>query len=117
MKKIYCSVVVPAHNEAENLKRLVLELKSVLSKIRKKYEIIISNDNSTDNSLEVLKKLKKIAPELVIINRTKNPGVGYAIRDGLNKVRGEIIISMDADLSHNPAEIPKFLKALKGWDM
>ena len=39
MKKIYCSVVVPAHNEAENLKRLVLELKSVLSKIRKKYEL------------------------------------------------------------------------------
>lgn len=117
MEKIYYSVVVPAHNEAGNLKRLISELKNVLSKAGKKFEIIIVNDNSTDGSLKVLDKLKKKVSELVILNRTANPGVGNAIREGLYKTRGAIIITMDGDLSHNPEEIPLLLEKLEGNDM
>ena len=117
MKKIYYSIVVPAHNEAGNFKKLVLELKGSLSKLKKKFEIIIVNDNSTDDSLKVLKKIKKEVDELVIINRKRSPGVGNAIREGLYRTRGEIIITMDGDLSHNPDEIPKLLAKMGKYDM
>ena len=116
-KNIFYSVVVPAHNESRNLRKLVLGLKRVLSKTGKKFEIIIVNDNSTDDSLIVLKELKKSVHELIIVNRTSNPGVGNAIREGLNNVRGDIIITMDADLSHAPEEIPKFLNSFDDSDM
>ena len=111
------SLVIPAHNEAKNLPKLLEKAFSVLKKTKEKFEIIVVNDNSTDNSNEVLKKLNRKIRELRIITRTKNPGAGYAIREGLSKVRGDTIITMDADLSHDPAEIVKFLKFLKDYDM
>ncbi len=117
MDKIQYSVVVPAHNEAENMKKLVLKLKKSLSKLKKRFEIIIVNDNSTDNSLQVLKELKKKTSQLVIINRTAHPGVGNAIKEGLCKTRGRIIITMDGDLSHNPEEMPALIKKLNGYEM
>lgn len=118
MKNIHYSVVVPAHNEAGNLRKLALGIKNALSKTRKKFEIVIVNDNSADNSSEVLEHLKKKGvSELVIINRTTNPGVGNAIREGLCKARGETIITMDGDLSHEPEEIPKLLAKMGRYDM
>jgi len=117
MKNIYYSVVIPAHNEAKTLNGLVLEIKKILSKTGKKFEIIIVNDNSTDNTAEVLKDISNSHPELIPINRTTNPGVGYTIRDGFKNVSGKVIITIDADLSHNPLEIPNFLAALKDHDM
>lgn len=111
------SLVIPAHNEAKNLQKLLKKAYSVLKKTKKKFEIIVVNDNSTDNSDEILKKLNEKIKELRIVTRTKNPGAGYAIREGLGKVRGDIIITMDGDLSHDPAEIANFLKFLKNYDM
>ena len=111
------SLVIPAHNEAKNLQKLLKKAYSVLKKTKEKFEIIVVNDNSTDNSDEILKKLNEKIKELRIVNRTKNPGAGYAIREGLGKVRGDIIITMDGDLSHDPAEIANFLKFLKNYDM
>lgn len=111
------SLIIPAHNEAKNLPKLLEKAYSVLKNTKEKFEIIVVNDNSTDNSAEVLRNLKKKIKQLKVINRTANPGVGYAIREGLSNVRGDIIITVDGDLSHEPAEIPSFLKFLKGYDM
>jgi len=111
------SLVIPAHNESENLVRLLKSACSVLQKTNEKFEIIAVNDNSTDDSLEMLKSLKRQIKEIVIVNRTKNPGVGYAIREGLGNAKGSVIITMDGDLSHDPSEIPKFLGLLNGYDM
>ncbi|MBI2101428.1 glycosyltransferase [Candidatus Woesearchaeota archaeon] len=111
------SIVIPAHNESENLVRLLKSACSALQKTNEKFEIIAVNDNSTDDSLEMLKSLKRQIKEVVIVNRTKNPGVGYAIREGLGNAKGDVIITMDGDLSHDPSEIPKFLGLLNGYDM
>ena len=108
---------MPAHNESKNLAKLLKKTDSVLKKTNEKFEIIVVNDNSTDNSSKILEDLKKEIKGLKIINRTANPGVGYAIREGLSKVKGDIIITMDADMSHNPGEIPNFLKLLNDYDM
>jgi len=117
--KLGYSVVSPAHNEEGNLEKLVKSLQEVLAKTagQNSFEIIIVNDNSTDNSEKLLEKLKSDIKQLVVVNRKNAPGVGNAIREGLAKARGDIIITMDADLSHDPREIPQLLKALEGYDM
>ena len=89
------SLIIPAHNEAKNLSKLLKSAASVLNKLGEKFEIIIVNDNSTDNSIKILKNLKKGIKELKVINRTANPGVGFAIRDGLSNAKGDIIITME----------------------
>ena len=111
------SLVIPAHNEAKNLPKLVGKSHSALKKTRQVFEIIIVNDNSTDNSYGVLKMLQKKFKELRIVNRASNPGVGYAIRQGISSAKGSIIITMDGDLSHDPYEMPKLLAQLKNYDM
>lgn len=111
------SLVIPAHNEAKNLPKLLKKAYSELRKTNEKFEIVVVNDSSTDNSYEVLERLKEQIKQLRTINRTKNPGVGYAIMEGLGSAKGNVIITMDGDLSHEPAEIPKFLIALNGCDM
>lgn len=111
------SLVIPAHNESKNLTKLLDKAYKTLKYTNEKFEIIVVNDNSTDNSKEILENLKKKIKQLRVINRIKNPGVGYAIRQGLSSVKGDIIITMDGDLSHDPAEIPNFLKYLKDYDI
>lgn len=116
-KDIYYSAVVPCHNESGNLEKLVTRIAEVLRKENQPFEIIIVNDNSTDNSKPVLDRLKKRVPELNPINRTSNPGVGNAKREGFTKVRGRYIITMDGDLSHDPYELPKFLRLRDRYDL
>ena len=111
------SLVIPAHNGSKNLAKLLKKANLVLRKTKKKFEIIIVNDNSMDNSREILENLKKEIKELIVINRTTNPGAGYAMRKGFSNVKGNIIITMDADLSNDPKEIPNFLKHLNNYDM
>ncbi len=116
MKEVDYSVVVPAHNEAKNLPKLLEKAVAVLKNLGK-FEIIVVNDNSTDNSWNVLQNLKHEIKQLQVINRTSKPGVGYTIKEGLYKARGSVIITMDGDLSHDPKEIPNFLKLLNTYDM
>jgi len=115
--KLRYSVVIPAHNEEGNLEPLLNRLHEVLSRTKSPFEIIIVNDNSKDNSYALLKRLKMVYSELVLINRTSDPGVGNAIRAGLKSAKGQIIITLDGDLSHDPQEIPKLLKMLGTYDM
>ncbi len=111
------SVIVPAHNESGNLKKLVSGIHRTLRRLNKPFEIIIVNDNSSDNSYSILTSIKRQFPSLKIVNRVSNPGVGNAIREGLKSSRGTILITLDGDLSHNPAEIPKLLGKLGSYDM
>jgi glycosyltransferase involved in cell wall biosynthesis len=102
------SVIIPAHNESNNLKELVPKIHSVLKKQRLKHEIIVVNDNSTDNSSEILSNL-----DVICIDRHDNkPGVGRNYRAALKIAKGGIIVFMDGDFSHNPEEIPLLLNPI-----
>ena len=103
------SIVVPVYNENGNISVLDKEIKDAMNKISKSYEIIYVNDGSTDNSLDELKKLKKVK----IINQNRNYGQATALDAGFREAKGEIIISMDGDLQNDPADIPRLLKKLK----
>lgn len=115
------SIVVPAHNEEKNLPVLIKELNKVLSKNKIKAEIILVNDRSTDNTGSVARKLARRQGNIKVIHRKqKGPfraEVGLAIRDGIKKAKGNLVITMDADLSHQPKDIPHFIEASKEYDV
>ncbi len=103
----YISIVIPVHNEQENLEELYTRLTSTLDKLGKSYEIILTNDGSTDRTAEMLAELHARRPKQIrVIEFNGNFGQHMAIMAGFERVRGQIIITMDADLQDNPAEIP-----------
>jgi glycosyltransferase involved in cell wall biosynthesis len=111
------SAIVPCRNEAGNIPILVQQIDAALKKLTDKYEIIIVNDNSSDNSSEVLAGLEKTYQKLRHIDRRINPGVGYTKREGFASAKGKYIITMDGDLSHEPEEIPRFVALLDKYDL
>lgn len=102
------SVIVPVYNEQGNLEKLDAEIKAVMRNLGT-YELIYINDGSTDNSLNVLKNLKKVK----IINLNRNYGQATALDAGFKAAQGEYVISLDADLQNDPKDIPKLLEKLE----
>ncbi|MCX5850534.1 MAG: glycosyltransferase family 2 protein [Deltaproteobacteria bacterium] len=109
----HVSVVIPVFNEEDNLEPLIDELQQVLDKLGKKYEVIFIDDKSTDDSLEVMKKLRETRPFLRIFPHRLNSGESAGQATGFAHANGEIIITMDADQQNDPADIPFLLDALK----
>ncbi len=117
--KPYLSVVIPVYNEEANLENLCQRLTNVLDGVGKPYEILLTNDGSRDNSTAMLNELHRRRPkEIRVIHFNGNYGQHMAIMAGLERVRGEIIITLDADLQNPPEEIPKLIQAMeKGHDV
>ena len=111
------SVVIPAHNEMENLEKLVPFIWSVLKGVSNSFEIIVVDDNSTDDTENALNSMKRKYPELKPIYRKSDKGVGNTIRRGFKEASGDYIITLDGDLSHDPKEIPKFIAAIEDCDL
>jgi len=116
-EKIEISVVVPVYNEEENLPILIPQITEVLRSLGKVYEIIFVDDGSVDQSRHILKEMAKDYPEMRIIGFRKNCGETAAGAAGIRGARGEIIITMDADLQNDPKDIPKMIEYLKEYDM
>ncbi|GJL83792.1 MAG: UDP-4-amino-4-deoxy-L-arabinose-oxoglutarate aminotransferase [marine bacterium B5-7] len=113
------SIAIPVYNEDGNLETLFTRLKTVLDDIDKSYEIIFTNDGSNDNSLTLLRHFQKCNPGTVrIIDLNGNFGQHMAVMAAFEQVRGEIIVTLDADLQNPPEEIPKLISAIeKGHDL
>tara|TARA_Y100001970_G_C13940132_1_gene702748 strand:+ start:95 stop:781 length:687 start_codon:yes stop_codon:yes gene_type:complete len=100
------SIVVPIFNESENIKFLLEEIRESLNQY-KSYEIVVVNDASTDDTLEILKSEKN--KFLKIINNNTNNGQSYSIHKGIENTSNKIIITLDGDGQNDPADIPKLL--------
>jgi glycosyltransferase involved in cell wall biosynthesis len=111
------SVVVPVYNEEKNLPLLIPRLVEVLQPLGKSYEMIFVDDGSTDRSRKVLKEMASQYPEIRMIGFKKNCGETAAGAAGLKEARGEIVITIDADLQNDPRDIPTMLDHLKEYDM
>jgi len=107
------SVIVPIYNEQGNIAQLDKEIKAIMHKLSKDYEIIYINDGSKDNTLEELKKLHKVK----IIDLNKNYGQATALNAGFREAEGDLIITMDGDLQNDPADIPRLLEKLHKEDL
>lgn len=106
------SVVVPVYNEADNLGPLVADLKEQLRALGVPFEIVIVDDCSTDDSEERLRGLLRDTPELVVLRLRRNFGQTLALLAGLDRARGDAIVTMDGDLQNDPRDIPRLLREL-----
>jgi glycosyltransferase involved in cell wall biosynthesis len=112
--KPYISVVIPLLNEEESLRELHEQLKTALQRISGNYELIFVDDGSTDNSYRVLKELRQRNNRVKAIRFRRNYGKSAALAVGFQKAQGEFVITMDADLQDDPAEIQNLIRELKG---
>ncbi|RJP18781.1 MAG: glycosyltransferase [Deltaproteobacteria bacterium] len=105
------SVVVPVYNEEGNLRALADRLEAALRKTGQEYEIVFVDDGSRDDSLEILKGL--VGREGVrVLELTRNYGQHSAIMSGFSVVRGDIVVTIDADLQNPPEEIPAIVRTM-----
>jgi glycosyltransferase involved in cell wall biosynthesis len=113
------SVVFPVYNEEENVPILIAEIARALDGKGWTYEIVAVDDGSADRSLEVLRSLKSKYPTLRVITFEKNSGQTAALDAGWRAARGRFVVSLDADLQNDPADIPKMMQQLErnGADM
>ena len=113
----YISIVIPVYNEQGNLQRLFDRLYPVMQEIGKSFEIIFTDDGSRDQSLEILKGFAARFPEVRVVEFNGNFGQHMAILAAFEVSRGEIVITLDADLQNPPEEIPKLVAEMeKGHD-
>ena len=114
MSTPYVSVVIPVYNEEANLETLFARLTKVLDGIGKPFEIIFTNDGSRDRSGVILKEFHQRRPrEVRVIDFNGNFGQHMAIMAAFERVRGEVVVTLDADLQNPPEEIPKLLAAIE----
>jgi len=112
MGKAQVAVVIPVYNEEENLPELMRRLMPVMQGMGKSFEIILIDDGSSDNSLQILKGFTKNA-QVKVVELTRNYGQHAAILAGFSVVNADVIITMDADLQNPPEEIPKLVKFME----
>jgi glycosyltransferase involved in cell wall biosynthesis len=101
------SIIIPAYNEERNIEEMLLRTHSTMEKTGLPYEILVIDDGSTDRTRLLAERHK-----VTIVANGINRGKGHALKMGFQKACGEVIVTLDADCSHRPEEIPKLLKLL-----
>jgi dolichol-phosphate mannosyltransferase len=115
--RIELSLVIPAYNEEQSIEPCVREANGVLAGLGKRYEIVVVDDGSTDGTFERLRALKKDVSALRAVRFARNRGQTTAMAAGFEHARGEIIVTMDADMQNDPADIPRLLEKMDEWDV
>lgn len=107
------SIVLPTYREADNLAPLVRRLRHALSETEQPHEIIVVDDDSRDGSVQRVEALAEEGIPIRIIVRTHERGLGSAVLRGFREAIGEVLVCMDADLSHPPEAVPRLVEALR----
>jgi len=112
------SIVVPLYNEQENVPQLYVKIIDAMDAVGEPYEIVFVDDGSSDGTFRQLSEIARDDDRVVVVQLRRNFGQTAALKAGFDHSRGEIIISMDGDLQHDPAEIPRFIEKIKeGYDI
>ncbi|MBN1951661.1 MAG: glycosyltransferase family 2 protein [Bacteroidales bacterium] len=113
------SIVIPLLNEGDSLPELMAWIDKVMQENKYSYEVIMIDDGSFDNSWEVIGELKQKYENLRGIRFRRNFGKSAALHTGFQAVKGDVVLTMDADLQDSPDEIPGFYKMIKeeGYDL
>lgn len=113
------SVVIPLYNEAESLPELEAWIERVMKEHNFTYEIIFVNDGSTDNSWEVIEELQQRNSCVRAIKFRRNYGKSPGLHCGFQRAKGDVVITMDADLQDSPDEIPDLYRMImeEGYDL
>ncbi len=107
------SILLPAYNEATQIEQCILEVEAAVRGLSSSYEIIVSEDGSTDGTDEIVSKMAQVNPNLRLLHYSERLGKGKAIKNAVNNSRGEIIAFMDVDLATDLACLPRLLDTVK----
>jgi glycosyltransferase involved in cell wall biosynthesis len=114
----YLSVVIPIHNEEESIPLLYQRLTDVLASVERGYELIAVDDGSRDHSFAILRDLARNDRRLRVVRLRRNFGQTAAFAAGFARARGEVVVTIDADLQNDPADIPRLLARMEeGFDV
>src|SRR5271170_3023224 len=117
-RPIAYSIVVPLFNEQESVPQLYVKIIDVMDAIGETFEIVFVDDGSRDGTFRQLAEIARDDGRVVVVRLRRNFGQTAALKAGFDHSQGDIIISMDGDLQHDPAEIPKFIEKMKeGFDI
>ncbi len=110
------SLVIPCFNEEGNLAALMAAIRESVGPLKVGYEVVVTDDCSTDGSWAQLKQFAAADPRVRVQRLARNSGESAASWAGMKAARGAYIVTMDADLQNDPKDLPKFLEALKQFD-
>jgi glycosyltransferase involved in cell wall biosynthesis len=114
----FLSIVAPVYNEEESIGKLIERIKECIGELKLPYEIIAVDDGSSDGTWAVIENLRDSIPNLIGIKLRRNFGQTSAMVAGFEHSRGQVIVTMDADLQNDPADIPALLdKMSEGYDI
>lgn len=111
------SLIVPVYNEEDNLPVLAAEIRAALEPIGRLYEVLFVDDGSTDSSPDVLRRLTTEDPRCQVVRLRRNSGLSAALDAGFHHARGETLVTLDADLQNDPADVPRLLAELADCDV
>ncbi|MGB9407100.1 MAG: glycosyltransferase family 2 protein [Terracidiphilus sp.] len=112
------SVVVPFHNEEENVTVLYARLKQVMEQVGESFELVLVDDGSNDRTYKLMGEIAAVDSRVLVIKLRRNFGQTSALAAGFDHATGEFVLAMDGDLQHDPGEIPNFLEKLEeGYDV
>src|SRR6266566_6063897 len=112
------SIVIPVHNEQENVTDLYDRLKAVMELNNESFEIVFVDDGSSDDTFHLLRQIAGVDSRITVVRLRRNFGQTSALAAGFDNAHGEYIIAMDGDLQHDPADIPLFLEKIsEGYDI
>jgi glycosyltransferase involved in cell wall biosynthesis len=112
------SIVVPFHNEEENVTKLYDRVKDVMEHVGASFEMVFVDDGSRDRTWRLLEEIAAVDSRVLLVKLRRNFGQTSALAAGFDHSSGEAIVAMDGDLQHDPAEIPGFLAKLEeGYDV
>lgn len=112
------SIVVPFHNEEENVTALYDRLKAVMEQVGESFELVLVDDGSRDRTYKLLEEVAAVDSRVLVVKLRRNFGQTSALAAGFDHAQGEFVLAMDGDLQHDPNEIPSFLEKLEeGYDV
>jgi glycosyltransferase involved in cell wall biosynthesis len=107
------SVVVPVFDEEANVEALVRETVEALRPLGIRFELVLVDDGSRDGTFAALRRIREHTPELALVRLRRNFGQTPALQAGLDRARGEVVVTMDGDLQNDPRDIPRLLERLR----
>jgi glycosyltransferase involved in cell wall biosynthesis len=107
------SIVVPFHNEEENVTALYARLKQVMEQVGDNFELVLVDDGSSDRTYKLLEEIAAVDSRVLVVKLRRNFGQTSALAAGFDHASGEFILAMDGDLQHDPNDIPAFIEKLE----